>query len=69
MKIIGILLVKDEDLYLERVLRNAIDFCDKVIAVEGPSSDRTLEILRKFLKLFEIYELPLCEQRITVPKT
>ena len=46
MKIIGILLVKDEDLYLERVLRNAIDFCDKVIAVEGPSSDRTLEILR-----------------------
>jgi hypothetical protein len=46
MKIIGILLVKDEDLYVERALRNAIDFCDKVIAVEGPSSDRTLEILR-----------------------
>jgi glycosyltransferase involved in cell wall biosynthesis len=47
MKIIGILLVKDEDLYVERVLRNAIDFCDKVIAVEGPSSDRTLEILEE----------------------
>lgn len=46
MKIIGILLVKDEDLYVERVLRNAIAFCDKVIAVEGPSADRTLEILR-----------------------
>ena len=28
---------------------------------------RTLEILGKFLKRF--YELPLCEQRITVPKT
>jgi len=34
----------------------------------GPiRSVRTLEILGKFLKRF--YELPLCEQRITVPKT
>lgn len=47
MKIIGILLVKDEDLYVEQAVRNAIGFCDRMIAVEGPSSDRTLDILRE----------------------
>ena len=46
-RVVGILLVKDEDLYVERAVRNVIGFCDRLIAVENGSCDGTAEILKK----------------------
>lgn len=46
MQVVGILLVKDEDLFVERAVRNAIGFCDRFIAVDNGSRDGTAEILK-----------------------
>jgi len=60
IKITGISLVKNEDLYIERVLRNVIDFCDEIIVLDNMSSDSTFEIVSKLsqicpkIKLFKI---------------
>lgn len=47
MRITGILLVKDEDLYVERAVRNALGFCDEFIAVDNGSRDTTAAILKR----------------------
>jgi len=47
MRIVGILLVRNEDLFVERAVRNAIDFCDEFIAVDNGSDDNTASVLRK----------------------
>ena len=44
-EIVGISMVKDEDVFIERVLTNAIDFCDKIIVVDTGSTDKTFEIV------------------------
>ena len=46
MKIVGILLAKNEELFVERAVKNALGFCDEFIAVDNGSTDRTAEILR-----------------------
>ena len=46
MKIIGILLAKNEEFYVEPAVRNALGFCDELIAVDNGSTDRTAEILK-----------------------
>lgn len=45
MEVVGILLVKDEDLFVERAVRNVIGVCDRFIAVDNGSKDGTAEIL------------------------
>ncbi|MCI5210091.1 MAG: glycosyltransferase [Candidatus Electrothrix sp. ATG2] len=40
-EIIGIVLVKNEELYIERVLNNIKGFCDKIIVADNLSSDQT----------------------------
>lgn len=45
-KIIGILLVKDEDSFIENVVLNILEFCDEVFIAENYSRDRTFTILR-----------------------
>lgn len=47
MRITGIMLVKDENIYVERAVRNALDFCDDFIAVDNGSVDCTPEILNR----------------------
>lgn len=47
MRITGILLVKDEDLYVGSAVRNVLEFCDEFIAVDNGSQDGTSEILRR----------------------
>lgn len=42
-KIIGIVLVKNEDLYIERVLTNIREFCDEIILADNGSKDKTAE--------------------------
>ncbi len=46
MKIVGILLAKNEECFVERAVKNAIDFCDELIVVDNASTDLTTEILK-----------------------
>jgi hypothetical protein len=45
--IVGIALVRNEDVFIERVLRNAIDFCDRLVVADHQSSDGTSAILTR----------------------
>lgn len=44
-KIIGSILVKNEDRFVEQSIRNVVDFCDHLIVSDNWSTDRTYEIL------------------------
>lgn len=43
-KIVGIVLVRNEDIFVERALRNIADFCDQIIVADNYSRDRTWKI-------------------------
>ncbi len=45
-EIIGIVLVKNEDLFIEQVLYNIFSFCDKIIVADNLSSDQTASKIR-----------------------
>jgi len=51
-KIIGIALLRNEDVYVERAMRNAIDFCDRLIIADHHSTDHTFEIVSKLAAEF-----------------
>jgi len=44
--IVGSVLVRNEDVFIERAIRNVAAFCDRIHAVDHTSTDRTWEILR-----------------------
>jgi hypothetical protein len=46
-QIVGIVLVRDEDVFVEQAIRNIAAFCDRIDAVDHVSTDRTGEILRE----------------------
>ena len=46
--IVGIVLVQNEEFYIERVLWNIKDFCDRIIIADHRSIDRTAEIAQRF---------------------
>jgi glycosyltransferase involved in cell wall biosynthesis len=41
IEIIGIVLVRDEDIYIRQVLKNILAFCDRIIVADNLSNDRT----------------------------
>ena len=45
-QIVGSVLVRNEDLFVEQSIRNVAAFCDRIHAVDHVSTDRTWEILR-----------------------
>lgn len=45
-QIIGLMLVRNEDIYIERAIVNIIEFCDKIIVADNMSSDQTATIVR-----------------------
>ncbi len=47
-QIIGIVLVKNEDCFLDHVLGNIAEFCDKIIIADNCSTDGTSEIIQHF---------------------
>ena len=49
-KILVVSMVKNEDLYIKRVVENVIDFCDEMIILDNMSTDGTYEILEKLDK-------------------
>ncbi len=51
MKIIGIVLVKNEDRFIEPVLRNIVDFCDELIVLDDYlTRDNTGKIVKALMK-------------------
>lgn len=44
--VVGIVLVRDEDLFVERAVRNVAEFCDELLLFDHRSRDRTPVILR-----------------------
>lgn len=51
-QIIAIVLVKNEDIYIERAVRNIVDFCDQIIITDHQSTDRTFDICRRLAEEF-----------------
>jgi hypothetical protein len=45
-EIVGIVLVRNEDVFVERAIRNVADFCDRIHAVDHVSTDHTWDVLR-----------------------
>lgn len=50
--IVGIALVRNEDVFVERAIRNVIDFCDLLIVADHQSTDGTSDILRRLAAEF-----------------
>lgn len=50
--IIGLMLVRNEDVFVERALRNVVDFCDRLIVADHQSTDGTPEILARLAAEF-----------------
>jgi glycosyltransferase involved in cell wall biosynthesis len=46
-RIIGSVLVRNEDIYLERALLNILDFCDEILVADHHSTDQTSAILAR----------------------
>jgi glycosyltransferase involved in cell wall biosynthesis len=49
-KIVGIVLVKNEDVYIDRVLTNVLDFCDEIIVSDNLSTDDTTEKIKSLAR-------------------
>ena len=49
-RIIGISVVKNEDIYIEQSLSNVIDFCDEIKVVNHNSTDKTISIVEDMMK-------------------
>ncbi|MFZ4115588.1 MAG: hypothetical protein ACOYK6_02550 [Chthoniobacterales bacterium] len=47
-QIIGIVLVRNEECFVEQVICNIFSFCDRLLLVDHESSDGTLAILQRF---------------------
>ena len=47
MRLVGIVLVRNEDVFVERAIRNVAGVCDRIHAVDHVSTDQTWEVLRR----------------------
>lgn len=45
-QIVGIVLVRNEDVHIERAISNVLGFCDRILVADHQSTDRTLEIVQ-----------------------
>ena len=52
-QIIGSVLVRNEDQFVERAIRNVVDFCDRIHVVDHVSDDGTWEIVRSLAREFD----------------
>jgi Glycosyl transferase family 2 len=60
-QIVGSVLVRNEDIFVERAIRNVAEFCDRIHAVDHVSTDRTWDILRGLAH--ELDHLDICRSR------
>ena len=52
-QIVGSVLVRNEDVFVEQSIRNVAAFCDRIYAVDHVSTDRTWEILGSLAQEFD----------------
>jgi hypothetical protein len=57
IQIVAILLIKNEDVYIERVIRNIVDFCDTIIITDHQSADGTFKICKRLAEEFPKIDL------------
>jgi hypothetical protein len=50
MRVVGVVLVHNEDVFVERAVRNAAAFCDRIYAFDHVSADRTGEALSRLAR-------------------
>jgi len=50
MKIVGMIVVRDDELYLQQACENVLDFCDEITILEDGSHDSTPDICRALEK-------------------
>ena len=55
-KIVGIILVKNEDIFIKQVVLNIINFCDLIFIADNMSSDQTYEIGLELAERFQKIE-------------
>jgi len=48
--VVGIVLVRNEDVFVEQAVRNIAEFCDRIHAVDHVSSDGTWDILQRLAR-------------------
>jgi hypothetical protein len=46
-RVVGIVLVRNEDVFVERAVRNVLDFCDELLLCDNESEDETFGILEQ----------------------
>jgi glycosyltransferase involved in cell wall biosynthesis len=46
-RIVAVILIRNEDLFIERVIRNVLDFCDRIHVADHRSIDGTSAIVRR----------------------
>lgn len=51
-QIIGIFLVKNEDIFIRQAIMNVLDFCDKILIADHYSTDATWEIVKELSQQF-----------------
>lgn len=49
-KIIGIFLVRNEDIFIEQAVQNVIDFCDQVLIADNYSTDHTWDLAKELAR-------------------
>lgn len=52
-QIVGIFLVKNEDVFFEQAVLNVLDFCDRILIADNYSSDRTWDIAQNLACAFK----------------
>jgi hypothetical protein len=57
VRIVGSVLVRNEDVFVERAIRNVVEFCDEIYAFDHVSEDRTWAILRDLAREFDHLEV------------
>jgi hypothetical protein len=57
VRIIGSVLVRNEDLFVERAIRNVAEFCERIYVHDHMSDDRTWDILRELGRELDLLEL------------
>jgi hypothetical protein len=56
-QIVGVVLVHNDDLFVERAVRNVAEFCDRIHAFDHVSTDRTGDILRSLEREYDHLEV------------
>ena len=51
--VVGVVLVRNEDVFLEQAIRNVAEFCDRIVAYDHLSVDRTPSVLERLAGEFD----------------